>query len=598
MDSVAAWKEAGNTAYSSGKYEEAISFYDRIADRNSGATLDQRLVALSNKSQGLLMLQKWQQSLDTTDEALLLFRPIPLAKPSNNPWRQDQMTIYLKVLYRKAYSLHKMGNESAAVQLGTIINDYRDKHSISTGLDLLGPLPKQIVQNTNISNSEVIEKPISSLVGGDLRYYVPGKWNKPDVILTGGAPRTRKAHSSVYYDDRIWIFGGEHSGLGLQPDMSKDMWTFHTKSLEWKKVVFNGATPSARYACSMVVYDDKFWLFGQGDNAYQMPARDLFWCLDPKTLQWSQIETTPYPRSRSVILPPIMQFHRAVVDKESQSMIVTGSRADMRSKEFGQNGATMVRDATDAIFLFDFPTRKWRMVEFTKIPAAKKPSFRENSGVWITGKYLYVFSGEAGYDENDLSLEAETMNDFWRLDLEAAGVRSKKPFDSKASPWERLPMIGNCPCYRHEMGLTPISNTKSIFMYGGYAFPLRSTAKTSTYLGDAFEWTPDENSDPGLGRWKMVDAVGTSPWHRAGTTVDCDERGRLFVVCGYSAGGGFQKGTDFNDVHVLELEHREELSKEEEGEKDVRKYTCGNCKKIFDRKLKRCGNRCLIWYCG
>ena len=72
------------------------------------------------------------------------------------------------------------------------------------------------------------------------------RWQKVEFPADAPHPTTRRAHTAVYYDGKIWVFGGGNGSQALN-----DVWTLAVncpiEKMKWTKVEIQGnKQPSAR----------------------------------------------------------------------------------------------------------------------------------------------------------------------------------------------------------------------------------------------------------------------------------------------------------------------------------------------------------------
>lgn len=82
------------------------------------------------------------------------------------------------------------------------------------------------------------------------------------VETTGQQPQGRLQHSSVLYQRKIFIFGGE-------PDRShqlNDLYQLSIDTQQWSKLAPTGTTPSPRVSASAVSMNNKIYFFGGYDG--------------------------------------------------------------------------------------------------------------------------------------------------------------------------------------------------------------------------------------------------------------------------------------------------------------------------------------------
>ena len=109
-------------------------------------------------------------------------------------------------------------------------------------------------------------------------------WHSTDGINWIEATTTadwsaRRSPSSVVFDGKIWVLGGYDGGN------KKDVW-YSTDGINWVEATANAAW-SARYGHSSVVFDDKIWVLGGFDGGNK---KDVWYSTDG--INWIEATTT------------------------------------------------------------------------------------------------------------------------------------------------------------------------------------------------------------------------------------------------------------------------------------------------------------------
>lgn len=100
-------------------------------------------------------------------------------------------------------------------------------------------------------------------VTSDTRTFSTRPLRFNDVPETANAAfSARQLHSSIVYEDRIWVIGGSIIGAGTVP--FKDVW-FTEDGINWE-LATESADYGARAAHSSVVFDGKMWVIGGFDD--------------------------------------------------------------------------------------------------------------------------------------------------------------------------------------------------------------------------------------------------------------------------------------------------------------------------------------------
>ena len=149
-----------------------------------------------------------------------------------------------------------------------IINDITDANY---SLDPEGATSLYVALSaTNSSGATAGLSPLSLI---DAINYTSGTWHQATESPAWSA---RILHTSVVFNDKLWVIGGNDGSRQDDVWYSEDgvNWTQATSSAAW----------SARYAHTSVVFDDKLWVIGGNDgNGYE---GDVWYSIDG--VNWTQ----------------------------------------------------------------------------------------------------------------------------------------------------------------------------------------------------------------------------------------------------------------------------------------------------------------------
>lgn len=125
------------------------------------------------------------------------------------------------------------------------------------------------------------------ILGGNGEEGIKGDvWNSTDGVnwtcVTESAPWARYAHTSLVFNDKMWILGGS-AGLTYK----NDAW-YSTDGKTWNKIA-DTALWQERLMHTSVVFDNKIWIIG-GENDTALRLNDAWYsqgltAIDPKSLQ-------------------------------------------------------------------------------------------------------------------------------------------------------------------------------------------------------------------------------------------------------------------------------------------------------------------------
>ena len=111
-------------------------------------------------------------------------------------------------------------------------------------------------------------------------------------------PRGRVFHSSVWDYERqsVWVLGG--GTVAGKKRSYNDIWEYDTTSMQWIEHEKPKGSPAARWGQAMVYYDRKLWLYGGGSDGKTGSANmRSMWILDlsdVRKLQWVRIKIPSY----------------------------------------------------------------------------------------------------------------------------------------------------------------------------------------------------------------------------------------------------------------------------------------------------------------
>jgi thermitase len=146
--------------------------------------------------------------------------------------------------------------------------------------------------------------------GGDVtRAYTNDVWSSPDGVnwtrVTGAASFSgRSCHSSVIYDDRIWVIGGfaqDDQNLFIK----NDVW-YSADGVTWTRATAS-APFSNRWGHRSVVFGNKMWVIGGETyiNGHFLPMNDVWYSDDG--VNWT-------PATGSAAFPARLNFGLVVFD--------------------------------------------------------------------------------------------------------------------------------------------------------------------------------------------------------------------------------------------------------------------------------------------
>ncbi|KAJ5079303.1 leucine-zipper-like transcriptional regulator 1 [Anaeramoeba ignava] len=255
------------------------------------------------------------------------------------------------------------------------------------------------------------------------------------------APPKRSRHTSVLYNNKLWIFGG----YSVDNKVFNDLFTFDLESHQWTEIKTQNP-PNPLKGHTAVVYNDQMYIFGGSRMFSEGNAINVF---DFKSHTWNKIETQEQE------VPPIRHYHTAVVWND-RMWIYGGfhwgsSYNDMWTFNFTENKWNQINqkgdippgrgshiatvyynnmymhgglfDGTETIgdfYRFDFLTETWFKIE----PKGTIPLPRESHACVIYNNKLITF---AGFHRKTGNYDDMFQYDFIENKWEQIKTRSQNP---------------------------------------------------------------------------------------------------------------------------------------------------------------------------
>ncbi|KAF2068693.1 hypothetical protein CYY_009983, partial [Polysphondylium violaceum] len=160
------------------------------------------------------------------------------------------------------------------------------------------------------------------------------QWNQ---VTFGNGPAMRTQHSSILWNNSMYIFGGRNAS-----GPKNDLYVYSFETQLWSEVPTEGAKPTARFGHSAIVDDNHMIVFGGigvGEQSQQQAINELY-SLNLETKVWSLIISPAVPTPRA--------FHTATFYKGQ--MWVIG----------GQDAQT---NLLDEIYTFSTTSNTWSKIQ-------------------------------------------------------------------------------------------------------------------------------------------------------------------------------------------------------------------------------------------
>jgi PKD repeat protein len=144
--------------------------------------------------------------------------------------------------------------------------------------------------DSRLNFSSVVYDDKTWVIGGNFNgdgrlIWYPEVWYSSDgvswIMSTESAP-LRSGHSSVVFDDKIWIIGGENE----ESILVNDSW-YSTDGVTWTQAAASAAFP-ARTGHTSVVFDNTIWVIGGSDATGKL--NDVWYSTDG--ISWTESNTS------------------------------------------------------------------------------------------------------------------------------------------------------------------------------------------------------------------------------------------------------------------------------------------------------------------
>ena len=199
---------------------------------------------------------------------------------------------------------------------------------------------------------------------------------------TSSAAWSSAFHSSLVFDNKLWVLGGDGDGGGRGSIYKNDVW-FSADGSTWTQAT-SDAVWSDRVRHSSVVFDHKLWVLGgkDGDSNYK---NDVWFSTDGRT--WTQATDTAGWSARG--------FHTSVVF--DNKFWVLGS--------FGGNDGDI--EFENDVWLSD------NGITWTQTTSSAAWSARGGHSSVVYDNKIWVLGGLDAVDDLDNDRNIEVKNDVW-----------------------------------------------------------------------------------------------------------------------------------------------------------------------------------------
>eukprot|EP00005_Dracoamoeba_jomungandri_P004841 CAMPEP_0174251316 /NCGR_PEP_ID=MMETSP0439-20130205/1169_1 /TAXON_ID=0 /ORGANISM="Stereomyxa ramosa, Strain Chinc5" /LENGTH=697 /DNA_ID=CAMNT_0015331591 /DNA_START=33 /DNA_END=2123 /DNA_ORIENTATION=+ len=308
----------------------------------------------------------------------------------------------------------------------------------------------------------------------------PGPFNSTDI------PEERFSGSLVYYDNKLYLFGG----TSALRDISPVLWIFDTETLQWESQALPEEIQT-RYGHTAVVHDDKMFVFG---GYWPIPV-DPFGENEFFGLTVYDFITETWETLDAISGPPFRASHSAVVYDGSMYI-------------FGGEVAEEVYNEKNDLWKFSFETETWTEI----VTSEPIPVIMERHAAAVgsddSGDFMLIYGG---YSRTSIQL---FLNEIWK-------------FYFAEQKWVQVPIGFPAALPRFSLSLFPLDDLDALFLVlHGRQYhpqsPFDVVSPGELYVGPPVEIDDDFNSI-GDGTDFVLLFPANSPNHALAPVDDCDE---------------------------------------------------------------------------
>ncbi|KAL8587016.1 hypothetical protein ACOMHN_023406 [Nucella lapillus] len=298
-------------------------------------------------------------------------------------------------------------------------------------------------------------------------------------VASKDVPTGRASHIALLEGDLMWVVGG-YSLSALQENT---LLTYNLNSSAWSEVKESQAVdhPWPLYAHSAVFFEEKLYVYG---GVRDGKVKDDLWSFDPTTANWTRLAESGYPvsgHSAHVVNRTMLVFfgyspkfgymnqvqqydldsgewslvetrgsnvqggygHASAYDVAKGKIYISGG---YHSHSDSTSSSSSTYNLTDKLYVFHLESKEWLMLLSSGHP-------RYLHSMRVMGDYLLVFGGNT---HNDTSKSHGTK--CFSTDLML--------YDIKCNTWHNLttPPLQNSARYGHSM----VTYKGDLFVFGGF----------------------------------------------------------------------------------------------------------------------------------
>ncbi|GAX26582.1 hypothetical protein FisN_21Lh047 [Fistulifera solaris] len=233
-------------------------------------------------------------------------------------------------------------------------------------------------------------------------------WNWKRIQTPPPTPPPRCAHTTVYYNQSLYVFGGEMATAD-EYHHYKDIWKYHIPSQQWTEIKPSskfGTQPTPRSGHSAVVWKHFMILFGGFYEAIRDVPR---WYNDVTVLNLQTEQWMDIPHSRLTQRPEPRSACNVVVLQDT--MLVQGGFSKLNPSA----NSTETKVHTDAWVLHLAPLLQNKAPTWERLFSAKTKR-SGTSAVAYQDKLMFVYGGVVDAEKLNHKIESVFYNDMFALD--------------------------------------------------------------------------------------------------------------------------------------------------------------------------------------
>ncbi|UKK02813.2 hypothetical protein MACK_002910 [Theileria orientalis] len=334
---------------------------------------------------------------------------------------------------------------------------------------------------------------------------VTHEWMKLD---SPSNPLPRCSHQALYYDNRIYIFGGEFNTVD-QFRHFNDIHYLCLTTLRWNLLNVSGPVPTPRSGHRMVLWNDYWVLFGGfHDNGKECSYYNDLYYFDIKKFKWNKVNqamfsnSLPEPRAGCVLLPL----------NDSKHLLMHGG---FSKKDTGKNVSGTSYQDTWLIDMNSVLTNNANILVWSKVQSAKNAELSFETGIsYLSEKDCGIIFGGVNDVDEGLSMKSTFTNKCYKLNL---NQRKYNPIeigckDIKLEDIGGLSLTKTAPTPRMNANVALHNNV--FYVYGGIV-EIKSVEVT---LSDMWALDLERNE------WRCIDA-GFENYKMFAEQVESEESG-------------------------------------------------------------------------